>query len=138
MAMTKAEKAEMEALRVRAALAWPDSPPKPVDLAVAKEASGGKWLTLWWANAASMEIGRGVTDGSYQSARTPYTEQQIENRWNSGGRVSMSQGPGDPWYATEDDALRALHYGVAMRCAEQLRSCERYMENVRARRKASA
>lgn len=127
MAMTKAEKAEMEALRVQAALRWPDSPPKPVDLVVAQEASGKRWLRLWRFNTSSLRVEMGVTDG-FQNTWGEYTEEQVENRHRNGSRVSMSQGGGGPWFATEADALRALHYAVARDCAIRLANIAKRVE----------
>lgn len=113
MAMTKAEKAAMDALRVRCALAWPASPPKPVDLAVAKEALGGKPFRGWWYNRASRTVGEGISQGGFH-ARESYTDAEFENRYRGGSRVlSFLQGSGGPWYATKADALKALHYAVA-------------------------
>ena len=119
MAMNKAEKAEMDALRVRLALAWPPSPPKPVDLDVARAAADVKWVRLWWMNRHSRSVGFGMTDG-FQCSTTAYTDEQMERRYSGGSRISMSQGAGGPWFATEADAYRALHYAVAEECAAEL------------------
>lgn len=123
MPMTKAEKAEMEALRVRCALSWPPPPPKPVDLDVARAASSVEWLHLWWFRARTGEVGKGVTNG-HQHSTHDYPDEQIAKRFNSGSRLTMSQGAGGPWFATESDAYRALHYAVAEDCARKLYNIE--------------
>jgi hypothetical protein len=94
---------------------------------VALAATDGKWVRGWWFNRAARMVGEGVTDG-HQSARTPYTDAQLGNRYGAGSRVSMSQGPGNPWFASEADALRALHYAVAQECAELLAGIEARVE----------
>lgn len=128
MAMTKAEQAAMEALKVRCALAWPPQPPKPIDLDVARSAADVEWVRGWWFNQAARSVGEGVTNG-FMHAREPYTDEQLENRYKQRGRiVSMSQTAGGPWYATKADALAALHYAVAEECAMLLRSIERQIE----------
>lgn len=120
MAMTKAEQAAMEALKVRCALAWPPQPPKPIDLDVARSAADVEWVRGWWFNSAARRVGQGVTNG-HMHARDPYTDEQLANRY-------MSQTAGGPWYATKADALAALHYAVAQECADLLRSIERQIE----------
>jgi hypothetical protein len=127
MAMSKAEQREMEALRTRLALAWPPVPPKPVDLDVARAAADVDWLHLWWFSVNQRMVGIGVTNGHASSTRD-YTDEQIKNRYTGGSYVTMSQGPGGPWFSTEADAYRALHYAVAQRCAEDLRNIELRIE----------
>ena len=127
MAMTKAEQAEMEALRVRCALSWPPNPPKPVDVKVALEGSGAKWLHLWWVNVHRGRVGQGVTDGNFHSTED-YSDERLANKYQPGSRVSLSQTAGGPWYAAKDDALAALHYAVAERCASDLRRIEKMIE----------
>lgn len=120
MAMTKSERAAMDALRVRCALAWPPEPPAPVDLKVAKEASGAIWLHLWSFNSHSGRVPPGVTNGTSVCSAEDYTDAQLDARHGGGSRVRLSQGPGGPWYATKADALRALHFAVALACAKKL------------------
>lgn len=127
MPMTKAERAEMEALRVRCALTWPPAPPKPVDLDVASAGADVEWLHLWWFNTATRGVGRGATNG-HQHSKTDYTDAQLKKRYSGSSRVFMSQGPGGPWFATEADAYRALHYAVALKCAEDLRNIEQRLD----------
>lgn len=119
MAMTKAEQAQMEALKVRLALAWPPEPPKPIDVAVAQEASDKPWFRAWWFNSSARSVGLGVVVNGLHS-RSNYTDAQLETRYDGRSRVSLSQTSGGPWFATERDALMALHHAVAMECAGML------------------
>jgi hypothetical protein len=120
MAMTKAEQAQMEALKVRLALVWPPEPPVPVDIGTMLAATDQKWVRLWWVNAHGGSVGEGITDGQ-NHARTPHTEEQVANRHQKGGAyVNISQTGGGPWYATKREALGALHYAIAQRCAKEL------------------
>ena len=123
MPMNKAEKAEMEALRVRCALSWPPAPPKPVDLDVARAGASVDWLHLWCFNLHTMEVRRGVTSG-HQHSTTDYSDERLKERFGKGSYVSMSQGAGGPWFATEADAYRALHFAVAEGCAQKLYNIE--------------
>lgn len=127
MPMTKAEKAEMDALRIRCALAWPANPPKPIDLAVALEAQSGEWVRAWWFNYHSGLIGEGVTNGSTH-AREPYSDQRLAALIARGSRVTMSQTGGGPWFGSKADALAALHYAVAEDCAKRLASIIKRIE----------
>ncbi|QDH50380.1 hypothetical protein [Caulobacter phage KcrB] len=127
MAMTKAEQAAMEALRVRCALAWPAKPPKPIEIDVALAASETKWARAWWFNAYTREVGEGVFTSVYH-AREPYSDKQMANQYSGGSRVIMRQTQGGPWYATKADALAALHYAVAEECAAILRTVEKRIE----------
>lgn len=119
MSMNKAEKAEMEALRVRCALAWPPIPPKPIDLDVARAGAGVEYLHLWWVNDRSGLVGVGVTNGHHHSTRD-HTDTAMANRYRGGSHVSLAQGAGGPWFASEVDALQALHHAVALDCAKRL------------------
>ncbi len=127
MAMTKAEQAAMEALRVRCALAWPAKPPKPIDLDITKAGTSSKWVRAWWFNEHSRRVGEGVTNGNLHG-REPYTDDQLANRYNGNSQVMLSQTAGGPWYATKADALAALHYAVAEECAAILRAVEKQIE----------
>lgn len=128
MAMTKAEKAAMDALYERAALSWPAPPPKPVDLDVAMEGSGkGRWRG-WWMNPYSKRVGEGVVDGCLH-ALEPYTDEQLNSRYGGHSYVSLSQTRGGPWYATKADAMRALHYAVAAEYAKGLARIQRLIED---------
>lgn len=129
--MNKAEQAQMEALRVRCALAWPPKPPVPVDVRIALEGSGAQWLHLWWSNIHRGHVGQGVTDG-HLHATEEYSDERLANLYSGNSRVSLSQTSGGPWYATKADALAALHYAVAARCASDLRNIERMIEDAAA------
>lgn len=127
MSMTKAEKAAMEALRVRCALSWPPPPPKPIDIAVAREGLGRDYLHAWWFNLGRGMVGQGVTNGSV-SATHNYGDAELADRFSRNARVSLSQGPGGPWFATELDALQALHHAIARDCAERLAAIAKRVE----------
>jgi hypothetical protein len=120
MAMTKAERAQMDALRVRCALGWPPNPPAPVDLQVAKAATGATWLRLWWVNRHTQTVGLGVTNATSLCSTSNPSDEALESRHAGRSHVTMSQGAGGPWYASELDALRALHHATALECAEKL------------------
>lgn len=126
MAMTKAERAAFEAMRVRAALSWPPPPPAPIDPRDAI-ASNGPPFRGWWFNSYNAAVGEGVSLGSVH-CREPCTDEQIENRHSGRSRLSFSQGAGGPWYATKVDALRALHHHTAKQAAERLAAIERMIE----------
>lgn len=128
MAMTKAEQAQMEALKVRLALAWPPEPPKPIDIAVAQEASDKPWFRAWWLNTYARRVGPGVVVNDGLHSTSDYTDAQLETRYDGRSRVSFSKTNGGPWFATERDALMALHYAVAMECAGHLYQISKRIE----------
>lgn len=127
MPMNKAERADMDALRVRCALSWPAPPPKPIDLAVAREAQEGEWVRAWWFNQHSGLVGEGVTNG-HQHAREPYSDERLARRHDTRSRVSMSQTSGGPWFGSKADALAAMHFAVAEDCAKRLASIIKRIE----------
>lgn len=129
MAMNKAERAELEAWRKRAALAWPTfERPEPVSAAEIDIATGGGSGVFrgWWVNihrggpSTSVSVGVGVVFGNLH-ARRPYTDEEISNRYR-GARVSLSQGKGGPWYRDEQDALREAAWRIADKAAAELRA----------------
>lgn len=124
MAMTKAEKAEMEALRIRAALSWPPTPPVPV---AACDIDRDKPFYGWWMNVHRADVGRGVVFRGLHAPH-PYTLDQLENRYRGGSPVVMTQSVGGPWYHTKRGALMALHFALALQFAKELLSVERLVE----------
>lgn len=123
MAMTKAERAAMEALRIKASLCWPQfERPTPISLAeIAVATKGGKAFRAWWVIPARgvAGVGEGVVYNGYHSA-TNYTDEQLADHYKSGSRVVMSQTIGGPWFHDREDALRELHWRIAEECAGKL------------------
>lgn len=102
MAMNKAEKAAMRALRERAALNWPGYEPVGVDVRAWQEATGEKVLVLWTYNAyAEGRVTKGWTDGYVHNREGAAPQAGDRNR-------SASQMMGGPWYHTRREALQAL------------------------------
>jgi len=134
MAMTKAEKAEMEDLRIRAALNWPSEPPKPIDLDVARAGAEKEWLHLWWFTTGGLydsgAVSMGVTNG-HNHSRSDHTDEQIQNRYKGGSRISLSQGAGGPWFASMTDALAALRHAQTLRCAKILAEIDQKIEEAK-------
>jgi hypothetical protein len=119
--MNKAERAMVEALQTRLALRWPPEPPRPVT--PAEHMENGVFRG-WLFNEYTGEVSRGSTDGYRHSRNDPEAFKDDASRRS----LSFSQTGGGPWYLTKIDALHALHYAVAKRCAGQLRQVEARIE----------
>lgn len=140
MPMTKKERELLEALRVEAALSWPkfERPepisPAEIDLAT-RSASPGRqnWMRAWWVNPHREGLfdggafGRGVTSGTIH-ARSDYTDEQLNGRYQSGSRVNLSQGGGGPWYRDREDAIKELIWRIAERSAAQLAAAKALLD----------
>lgn len=116
MPMTKAERAQMEALEVRAALTWQGPPPAPIDLAVWRAANPGVEVFEGWTyNAHSERVSRGWSKGAVHSSGGSFAHYE-QNR----SRYSATQTAGGPWFHAEADAFRAMRHEVALQCAQKL------------------
>lgn len=120
MAMTKAEQAQMEALKVRLALAW-TAPPVPIDTAVALAASSGEPVAAWIASAHSVDASLGWFDRTrHQREGSPLVK--------GGPYISASRDTGGPWFHTEADALKWSRHAAEIRFAAELRKADRRIE----------
>ena len=125
MAMTKAERAALDALRTRAALAWPPPPPPRV---VVSSVAFNDYRELWtfrlsyYAHDRSRAVKGFVSPFRHTTVDEDVTLEEAQKRY------SWSRDAGGPWYVTKLDALRAMHHAAAMRCAEQLAQIERQIE----------
>lgn len=130
MAMNKAERDEMQRLRERAALNW-TVPPKAIDtdIAIAAAAMGNNksaydtWLTGWTyrLNSGFGTPGQ-VLSGGFSSNRN-YTSHDGKIRTPEEIRangMSMSQGRGGPWFATQTDAWLAMRHAYELKAGEAL------------------
>lgn len=126
MAMTKAEKAEMDRLRNDLALAramrWP-SYAKPARMTYDQIRDnlvdgGVKWGSRqkvargWFQNAYSQRVSYGCSDGTFHS---------------QGGDTTSSQNMGEMW-ATKADALRAMRLEMTEDFAKKLAAVDRQIE----------
>ncbi len=101
MAMTKADRAFVDALRIELALRWPryEMPP---NLRIEKR---GPLITGWWANGFTGHVSEGCTDG-------------INHSSHSTTKTSI-QGAGRFW-PTKLDALKAVRIEMSHRFAREL------------------
>lgn len=122
--MNKAEKAELAAWKLKAALAWPTfERPEPVSAAEIDIATGGGSGIFrgWWV-ISSRGVGSCVGEGvslRFGHATHPYTDGEIANRYK-GANVSLSQGIGGPWFRDREDALKEAAWRMAFAAAETL------------------
>lgn len=116
MPMTRAEKAQMEALRIRAAFSWPPPPPPRLsaeEIGSLVNNSAEKLAVLWTYNAYSTEVTQGCTNGIHHC--------------RTGTDRITTQSAGGPWFHTKADAIRALRSEKAAEFAKQLARLEQQL-----------
>lgn len=122
MAMTKAEQAQMEALKMRLALAW-TTPPVPIDTTVALEASAGEPVVAWSAGRGGISASIGWFD---RYRHQSYGEPPVKG----GPYKSATRDTGGPWFYTESEALRWSRHAAELRFAAELRKADLRIEAV--------
>lgn len=116
MAMTKAEQAQMEALKVRLALAW-TVPPTPIDTAVALEESSGEPVVAWSAGRGDVSASLGWFD---RHRHQNYGPPPVKD----GPYKSATRDTGGPWFHTESEALRWSRHAAELRFSAELRKAD--------------
>lgn len=112
MAMTKHEQAEMEELRIRLALAWPEYP-VPQAVSFATGIGSNHLRSGWFMNAYNGEISEGCSTGVFHSRRsTTKTDSQ------NAGKM----------YDSKLDALKAMRHEMTREFAEKLRKVDQKIE----------
>jgi hypothetical protein len=132
MAMTKAERAEMEAMRARAALGWPQfERPQPMT----KEEIEAAYETIirrdksayrtdetaargWFYNAYGQSVTRGWANGHYHNHDSEFADSP---RRNDVGRPQM--------YRTKLEALRALRWAMSDKFSAELGKVDGWIVN---------
>lgn len=112
MAMTKKERAELEALETEVALRWPRYE-MPANVPPPKWEPGQGLTILWTINAFTGRVTRGCTDG------------HSHNRDGVDRATSQRPAPPEGWYETKAEALRALRIRMSEQFAEKLAAVDR-------------